>query len=169
MNKKYYLLLLSCILLGACVEPKTHELHSTFDVSKAQIILEKGNNTIKGEAFIRQQSGNIVTCAGYDVDLIPYTEYTDERMTILYGAAQKGFNRENTNVKFTPDILDYYNYQRTKTCRHNSSFTFDNVKDGNYYIVSCIYWWVNNLPQGGCLMENVSVTAGETIEVILSP
>lgn len=160
------LLCISFILLSACA--KTYELHNSFDISKAQIVLEKGDNTIKGEAFMRQRGGGIVTCAGSDVELIPYTEYAGERIRIIYNGLATGFSPWGNKITFIPDIQDYYHYSKTQTCSANGSFTFNNIKDGNYFITSCVQWWAGDHPQGGCLMKNITVKGGETMEVILS-
>jgi hypothetical protein len=56
---------------------------SKFDYDLHKSYVQKGNNTIKGQAFLRQQGGGVVTCAGSEVLLVPDTPYFREMITIL--------------------------------------------------------------------------------------
>jgi len=133
-------------------------------------MLAPGNNRISGSALIRQQGGGVVTCAGNEVRLIPVTAYTAERMRLLYGSEEKGFRSiwQGTPV-FQPDPPDYYTTQRTTVGDPQGMFEFDSVGDGDYYVMTTVIWSAGSNPQGGALMQKVSVSSGEERKIVLSP
>lgn len=46
-------------------------------------------------------------------------------------------------------------------------FAFAGVPNGSYFVVTSVQWLAGNMPQGGALMERVTITAGANAEVIL--
>lgn len=144
----------------------TVHLTTPFDAAKAQEALQAGTNKIAGSALIRQQGGGIVTCAGNEVSLIPVTPYATERMQHLYGSDQRGFSTRA--IKFEPDNPEYFAAQKNVACDSLGLFEFDGVADGEYYVVTAIVWVIGYSPQGGRLMQRVSLSSGETKKVVLS-
>jgi hypothetical protein len=47
----------------------------SFDAEDHRSFEGSGTATIKGQAFLRQKGGGVVTCAGSDVKLMPATNY----------------------------------------------------------------------------------------------
>ena len=72
------------IILAAYGCVKIHHMQNAFDAQEAAKIFEKGNNTIKGSAFLRQQGGGTVTCASSELFLFLATAFADERMSVLF-------------------------------------------------------------------------------------
>lgn len=154
---------------ATCVAPETHELQNEFNVKPAAKALEKGRNTIKGEAFMRKNNGDIVTCAGLEALLVPETAYSQERMSVIYGNTEKGYNSETRCIKFIPDNCQYYATQGKSVCSSTGHFEFKNVKDGTYFVVALVPWEDSEkTKRGGAFMEKVSVKGGIVKEIILT-
>lgn len=54
------------------------------DVTQTQAQLARGDGEIRGNAFMMQRGGGVVTCAGNEVYLIPHNDYAAERLGALY-------------------------------------------------------------------------------------
>ena len=149
--------------------PTFVNMKSTLDVNLARKLISKGNNKIKGSALIRQSGGGVVTCAGNQVSLIPKTEYSTERMLILYRNTNKGYKSLYDQSKPASRDAHYDQLMIKKLCDGQGYFNFKNVADGEFYIVTGVSWRVGYDSYGGSLMKSVKVNGGETVEVVLSP
>ena len=183
MKSKFIFSLFSILVLSSCDMPEenanigacsvcptleTYTLQNEFNEKQMAKAMEKGRNTISGEAFMRKSNGDIVTCAGFDALLVPVTDYSKERISILYGNAEKGFNLESRCVKFMPDNCQYHAMQGRKKCSSTGHFEFKNIKDGEYFVIAFIPWKdAENKKRGGALMEKVSLKGGERREMVM--
>lgn len=122
---------------------------------------------------MQTKGGTPRTCAGNKVNLIPYSDYSEERIRAIYGNSDFGYNPAfgGNRPIFTPDPREYYSTMRTAICDAEGDFEFNNIPDGKYFITSAIVWQVgeNIFPQGGALMGAVEAYDGADIRVILSP
>jgi hypothetical protein len=171
MNRCLALISLVALLVCGCapVRPTIH-LNSQFDAQEAQRLLARGSNTITGSALIRQQGGGIVTCAGNEVFLIPVTTYATERMQHIYNSDQEGFSPVLKGaVMFEPEYPDYWSSTRKVTADAQGYFEFTDVADGEFYVVTAITWKAGSVPQGGALMQRVTLSGGEAKKIVLSP
>ncbi len=158
--------LISIFMVTGCVAaPEPIKIHSVFNEEEIKWVKNEGNNEIKGSALLRQRGGGVVTCAGNKVGAIPSSTYATERMRALYGNTNKGYNQ--TTLVEDPDPR-YWEIILTTTCDAQGYFTFRDVPDGEYYIVTGIFWEISSQNQGGTLMERVKVENGEKIEIVLS-
>ena len=156
-----------CLALLACAtNPKPYIITAAFDAAKAKQLLQDGPNTIQGNAFMRQVGGGIVTCAGAPVQLVPATEYTDERMMAVYGPVESG--RHKIIRDFGARNDDYERLVRTTTCDSAGNFQFSNVSDGDFYVVTVVAWSVRYSLQGGTLMHKVRVKNKQNVRLVLS-
>lgn len=182
----FSILLILAAALAGCVRPAqvTLTTHSSFDKETAEKQMQPGKNTIKGSSLLRQQGGGVVTCAGTDVALIPYSNYARERMISLYLNDNGGFDpivvdhsgflsQDVVQRKIsTPADPEYKILQKKAQCDAQGYFSFTNLADGDYYIVTFIVW--GGRPdlglgrQGGALMKKVHVEGGETKEVVIN-
>ncbi|MDI7863214.1 carboxypeptidase regulatory-like domain-containing protein [Rhizobiaceae bacterium n13] len=148
--------------LSGCVtapEPK-----SKFDPSEAAFIHAQGAGSITGQAFLRRNDGMVVYAAGSEVYLIPKTTYADERIAGLYrGAKFNGFvaSPKNTDPQYAAMM------RKTKA-DGEGRFAFQGLADGSYYIVTQVFWKAGDWTQGGSLMETATISAGNSISVIMS-
>lgn len=161
------------LLLAGCASQskvRTVQLSQAFDTTEAQRLLQPGVNIVQGSALIRQQGGGVVTCAGLQVRLVPKTAYADERVRAIYGNNTKGFTPIHlAQIAFTPDHPGYLQYTKEKLCDAQGNFQFNDVADGDFYLVSQISWVVAQRSQGGSLMQSISVRNGQALQVVLSP
>lgn len=167
------LAIITASFFAGCTKNVT--LQNNFNEAEASEALKPGNNTVKGSALLRKQNGEVVTCAGSTVDLVPANAYSNERMTHIYGNTARGFATAGLRaniLKFTNHDQRYENTGMRKTrCDAQGFFKFDNVKDGSYFVTTVITWKASGndyFPQGGALMQRVDVRDGVEQEVVLT-
>ena len=149
------------ITITACAGPRRQpvEMQTKFDYEMHKPYMQKGNNTIKGQGFLRQQGGGVVTCAGSEVLLLPATPFFRESINIL-----------RTGKKPISEKLDPASKTMIKRSQGDAqgNFTFNEVPDGDWFVVTQVKWMVGYRPQGGSLLKEISVAKGETKEVLLT-
>lgn len=133
----------------------------------------EGKTTVEGQAFLRTMVGEIRTCAGAEVFLIPVTSYSSERMHNIYGNTTGGRNLLlDRRVADEPDPR-YWSAKRTTVCDAEGDFAFENVPDGQYFVATQVTWRVptsqySSRSEGGSLMKRVHVTTGQdSVRVLL--
>jgi len=161
MNIVKYAALALALCLAAC-SPTT--LKSTFNATDAAFINQKGTGTITGQAFLRRNDGMVVYAAGSEVYLVPKTPYSDERFASIY----KGSKISYFGSTFKNDSAEYYNYTRKLIADGEGRFVFTDLAAGSYYLTKNVTWMVQYAQQGGWLMERVTVSNGQTSNVIMS-
>ncbi|WP_176083190.1 carboxypeptidase regulatory-like domain-containing protein [Martelella sp. HB161492] len=159
MRAKLLFSAMSLGLLSSCI--MAPEPASPFDPQEAAFIHEDGENTIRGEAFLRKESGGVVYAAGSSVRLIPKTAYAAERLDALYRGG-----KINTIISASPPPPDYEAAMRQTKANGRGRFEFDHVADGSYYIVTKIKWGKHNA-EGGAIREAVTVSGGQSVEIIM--
>ena len=171
-----YLLILSVIILTSCNNGgqniKKITLSTQFDAAQTKLLLNSGNNTIQGSALLRQRGGGVVTCAGNKVWLMPVTDHSIERQQYIYGSDIKAFKtfREmnNPRISFTYNPKEFFRLVKRDTCDAQGNFVFNNISDGDFFVLTNISWTSGSSLQGGELMHRVRVRGGETKKVVLS-
>lgn len=167
-------ILLAVITLVGCATSlapslPTYEISAPFNSEEAFRLTKEGNNTIKGNAFMRQKGGGVVTCAGQTVYLVPATEYARQRFLALYDTIESGVNAARKNYRFVPDPPEYYSIARTTKCDSQGNFSFERTADGEFFITVLVSWSVGNSAQGGNMMHRVSVRGGQTLSIVMAP
>jgi hypothetical protein len=169
---RWVLVMVGAAAAAACVpmpQQRPVTISSQFDRESARLLMEKGPNSIKGSALIRQNGGGVVTCAGGEVDLVPGTAYAEERVSAVYGNNQRGYTPAFMAPKLPAEASDYSLLMLRTRCDAQGSFKFENVANGLFYVVTMITWHVGNSSQGGYLMERVRVDNGQVVELVLTP
>lgn len=172
---KFYVIVFA-VVITSCQTARKHQLVSSYNEQEFLKLLEPtGKNTIKGSAFMRKANGEVVTCAGTKIVLFPNVPYSAERIQVIYGNTDQGYNSVNARpVEFMPLNPSYLKSGRETVCNVQGQFVFENVKDGEYFIHSQISWmyaYVSYTPQytGGSIFKKVAVSKGATVDVVLSP
>ncbi|MFY0635484.1 MAG: hypothetical protein JXQ91_16860 [Vannielia sp.] len=145
------------------------EVAKPFSAREVDYVKRPGSATVTGQAFFRQRGGGVVTCAGYNVLLVPAGGYAKEFVTRAFGNVQGG----SIPVILMPKIKHppaFAEYQRKATCDAEGDFEFRAVPNGDYYIFSGILWEVPNqiIPEGGALAEFFRVSGGRSERVIVN-
>lgn len=165
------LIIISFLLSGCYLTTENYQIKSSFSSPDVSWISEEGDATITGQAFLNQKGGGVVTCAGKQVNLIPKTTYSSERINKIYGSLSKGYkDYYAVNIVFEPSTpQNYYTYQRKTICDAQGNFKFKNVPSNKeYFIITVVTWEIDYTVQGGDLMLSVKPKSGETLEVILN-
>ncbi len=164
------LLALACAsFLGACAAPVVVNVGVPFDAAAAQRMLADGPNTVRGNAFLRQRGGGVVTCAGAEVVLVPATAYAQRVFAALYGTSAGAAMQAPNTVDIQPKSVQFSKLLRRTQCDAQGNFVFERVADGDWFVETTITWVVGNSPQGGPIMRRVSVAGGSSVTVIVAP
>lgn len=153
----------------APVEPEVVDLGVAFDAAAARSQLGEGKGQIKGGAFIRQQGGGVVTCAGRDVSLVPATPYAAKIYQVLYGTDQGTAMRLPVAKRVKPTSSEFGQVMKKTQCDAQGAFAFDGIKDGDYFVETVVTWRVGLDQQGGAIMRRVSLAGGQQISIVVSP
>ena len=170
------ILALSAFLLASCT-PKTMKIKAEFDPQEVAFIFHDGKGTIKGQAFLRQRGGGIVTCAGREASLTPQTAYSKERMKAIYRTASHPAIGQTAwgKVKVEKPSPGYLHATRKTQCDAQGHFHFPNVPPGKYFVTTTVVWHTNEphldsiLYQGGAVMAPVEIKTGEEVNIVISP
>lgn len=177
--KVVYVVAVAALVLSGCaiMQPKvvTHNIAGKFDAAYAKEQISPGAGLIEGTAFLRQQGGGVVTCAGQDTYLMPVTDYAADRLWNLYGSvpssstvvSRSAYEITSTKILFSPEIPEYLTHSRATKCDAQGEFAFRDVKDGNYYVVASVIWQVRGF-EGGQMATRVKVENGKAPRLIMT-
>jgi len=146
-------------------------LVNDFNKEDAQYVLSEGDNTITGQSFLKTRGGEVKTCSGSRVSLVPVNDYSTERMRHIYGSNFSGYTSyyNAKKIEFSNNNPGYFRLKRDTVCDAQGNFEFKNVPDGSYYITTSVVWEVPNQYstsfEGGALMKKVTVSGGEEKKV----
>lgn len=119
-----------------------------------------GSATIAGQAFMRQNGGGVVTCAGSLALLMPDLPYFSEAVAHA---------RNNQNVDFAADQQHAQSMVRKSTCDAQGNFVFTNLPVGGWIVTSRVHWVVADVSQGGTLLQRgVQSKAAQETKVLLT-
>jgi hypothetical protein len=152
--------LLTAALTGCAIRPPV-KMQTAFDAEEHRPYAQTGANTIKGQGFLRQQGGGVVTCAGSTVLLMPATSFFRE----FINHYRSGRNPELGGVGVDPGLRAMI---KQSQCDAQGNFAFSSLPDGRWFVVTEVKWTVRYAQQGGALMQELSVANGETAQVLLT-
>ena len=119
-------------LLVACMPPtKTYTMQTPFRYEDWQQGAKSGSCTLKGQAFLKTRGGDVKTCAGSKVILMPYNAYTSEMF---------GYMKGGGNYKFTNLDERLARYSKMTICDAEGDFIFENLSTGRWLILSEVTW-----------------------------
>jgi hypothetical protein len=117
-----------------------------------------GTASITGQAFLRTRGGDVKTAAGEQVILNPLTSYSKEWYALSKAGAPIAEPDERLKIYYIQQVADA-----------TGRFTFKNVPAGAYFVTTTIYWEAPGAGlQGGRVADLVTLTEGQTLEIILS-
>ncbi|WP_188675253.1 hypothetical protein [Neptunicoccus cionae] len=157
------------LLVAGCVG-RDLEITAKFDPREAALIKRGGSAKLSGQAFMRQNGGGVVTCAGEDVNLFPATRYATERFAKIYGDVSGGRINVFQGVTTKGVPPEYLEYRRVATCDADGDFEFSGIAPGTYYVQSRVVWMVPNsyFPEGGSVAKRITLRAGQRLRVLLN-
>src|SRR5690348_10625074 len=112
-------LLIGPMLLTGCARaPYTIQAH--LDPDELAWANQQGTGTIMGQAFMKTVGGDVKTCAGNTVQLVPASAYTREMTAAARAGASAWANRD-------PRLTQYI---RSTKCDAQGNFSFNAVPGG---------------------------------------
>jgi hypothetical protein len=153
----------ACICLAGCAANRPVQygtLHTPYNDADYAWSTAPGTASVAGQAFLRTNGGDVKTCAGSDVALIPDGAYTQEMLATLL-AGQNVKEDEAFDAK-----------RRVTQCNAQGDFKFTGLPAGKWLIQTTVTW---NVPteeimqeQGGSLEAAITTSTNNTTELILS-
>ena len=156
--RKLSVLLIVLILAGCASAPTPVAMTTPFDPVEHSSYKNPGTGSIKGQGFMRQQGGTVVTCAGSTAYLFPDTGYFREIIQIA--------KSRQTVAAAIP--IEAQQTVRTSDCDAQGNFSYSNIPAGKWFITVEVKWIIGYYPQGGSLLRNILVTDGQSQEILLS-
>jgi len=142
------------------------QLTSEFNLDSVKWVKAKGNATVSGDAYLKLDSGVYKGCAGFNIELLPTSEYANERILATYGNTEQGqILMSEQPPKFVPDVKEYHEYLIKSACDPESGFSFNRVPSGDYYLIAFVIWGDEPNQQGGGVMKKISVGTQDHIRV----
>jgi hypothetical protein len=157
-------LLVGCVFVG--VAPM-YVTQSVYDPDEVNWSLKKGTASIEGNGFMRQQGGGIVKCSGEKVYLVASGTYSRERMHTLYEIFIPGETSSNRMRDIDDPDPRYVKDQRKTVCDVDGKFRFEDLPEGTYFINTRIIWKVGENHWGGNLSQQIDLSSGEHVKVML--
>jgi hypothetical protein len=164
--------ILGLFFSAAAVAAEPVKLDSKFDIEAVRFVKQTGTSTVSGKAFIKLADGTVKDCAGFNIELLPVTAYSKERIVKTYGNDQHGqILMEQNPPKFTPDAPEYHDMLIKGACDLRGDFSFSNVPAGDYFVIALIIWDDVSGPTprktGGGVMKRIQVSPESRVEVLL--
>jgi hypothetical protein len=152
------------VILAACATMGPPlVMTASFDPEAASFIHGKGRAKVSGQAFVRLNSGKLLRAVGTDITLIPRTPYADERIAAIYGngkQAGRGVNIPDADPRYVQSM-------RTTVASSGGSFSFDDVADGEYYLVAMIHIPSDYSMVERPIYERITVKGGENVRIVM--
>lgn len=157
--------------LFACATPAPLPVYTaTVDYERPAWFDSDLTGSVEGSAFWRTKGGEVRTCAGNEVSLVPVTPYATERMLFIYGNTSGGSVVRNIGSPgSTPVDMDYYNDSINTLCDVAGRFVFEDVPVGSYYVTATVVWQVGYQNQGGPVFKRLDVIENKKTRVVVSP
>jgi hypothetical protein len=158
MRTRTFALAAALAALAGCVAPaQPYVLKTPFSTADFQPYVGTGPATLHGQAFMKTVGGDVKTCAGQTVYLMPDNAYNAE---IVQAPTRNFANRDARGDAYT----------RQTVCDAQGNFEFDNVPAKMWWVLVDVTWGVPNQygsvdTQGGTIQEPVILQPGENKQV----
>lgn len=167
-------ILLATLALAGCATTPP-EPSPQFDPSDVAWSKKPGPNAIAGVPRLAADSGRLRTCASLPVRLAPDSEYTRERVEMLYGDSDAAFvdaeRAQRARAQPGANVTSAYEKSlKAAVCDPKGRFIFRNLPDGTYYVMAPVVWRnkLGEVSEGGFFMQRVTVRGGETKRIALA-
>ena len=140
--------------------PQSVKMQTELNYSEHESYAKPGENRIRGQAFLKQPGGGVVTCAESRVLLLPATSYFREMIRHL------GAGREPERPQTTYPGLK--NMIRKTQCDAEGHFLFEEIPDGAWFVLTQVNWVTDDGKHGGVLIREVKLSSRRTTQVLLN-
>ena len=159
---KGFAIALTLLALCGCAAPPARQMTPFVEADFAPWLGE-GPATLRGQAFLKTVGGDVKTCAGEAVALLPANAYDREVVENI----QSGRGVAPGVVQQTSG------YVRITTCDAQGNFSFTDLPTRDWFVVTRVAWGVPTgsilVPmdtQGGDVVRFVSLRAGDNQVII---
>ena len=148
-----YIAAAAAVVLGGCaVGPRAVPVSLPYDRAAYDGYRAIGKNAVTGQAFMRQQGGGTVSCAGLPVLLFPDSPYFREVIQIV----ARGDTPDTSNARPGQDGSPV----RADRCDAQGNFAITEVPPGRWILASDVVWRAGQSIQGGTLARGIEVVDG---------
>lgn len=162
---KYKLIfILLTIVLAACTAKQpvkkgaVIKIQNVFNDKEVSWFKNKGTGNIKGTAKFKSRNGELLYGEQFSIELMPYSLYTEERLSNIYPNKNSGYIYLEDGVpKFIPDPEAYHETIKTY-CDKNGDFEFNNLPKGKYYIIAFMIRENQSQKTGGAIMQKIMLS-----------
>lgn len=147
-----------------------------FDASAFTWSQGEGANSLNGEALMRTRLGEVRTCAGLPVQLVPSTPFVEAFVRRKYGAIAGGlygaqpllYKQIKLDAQVTPFV-------RTGVCNAQGQFSFPGLPNGAWFVITTVTWedpgdrrsaYLSYL--GGEIAQLVRLEGGRSTSVVIT-
>jgi hypothetical protein len=148
------------LVYAGCVAQNPVEMQTNFDESEHKPYTQLGGNGIIGQAFLSQQGGNILSCAGGDVLIVPATSFFHEMISHV-----RAGNSPLIIEKIPPSFRSII---KTTQCDAQGNFSAGELPNGKWFVWANVHWIGGLGGQGGDLVREVTLSNNETVQVSLT-
>lgn len=167
--------LVFCLFLfniSLCLASEPIKLSSSFNEDDVSWVKDKGGSSVSGTASIKLEDGVNKGCASFKVELLPVASYSNERIFKTYGNNAGGQILISQNPpKFEPDVKEYHELVIATTCNATNEFQFNDIPQGDFYILAFIIWNEESdgvsKTLGGAVMKKIQVKENSKVRVNL--
>jgi len=128
-------------------------LFEPFSIEEHRPFAAAGQYRIEGQAFLRQQGGGIVTCAGATLSVTPSTDFAREVLAYLRAGGDLSAHQAANTA--------FLNLTRTTQCDAQGNFRISGLPAGRWIVSVTVGWLVAGERQGGALQREVNAPMQE--------
>lgn len=152
------------ILAGCAQQRPAVDLSGSVD----PLVLERynvpGTGSLTGQAFLRQVGGDVVTCAGSEVFLMPKSRLTDDLITAI---------RAGDDIQpLQAEAAEYPFALRKTTCDAQGNFEFSELAAGTWFVGTHVFWGIPSRygvrQEGAALGSYVEISPDAEERILLS-
>lgn len=135
-----------------------------------------GTAAVSGDILLRTVGGDVKTCAGLRVALVPSGPYADDFVRTMFGNNAQAFLPAGSGLSLMAAHNQMEAIDRHTICDAQGHFQFTGLPPGAYYVVGAVVWErpnlvgdsVSQVVEGGSLMQRVELAAGESKTLVLT-
>lgn len=147
-------------LLSGCVAVPTQAVDISYSEEEFGNYKLKGNAVVYGQAFLRQQGGGVVVCAGEPVVLFPRTASFEKAVTLA--------RQRIAPIPATADPR-FKDIARKATCDAQGNFRFNGLPAAKWYLYSRVQWSIGDYgTQGGDLIAELETGGTGEQQILLT-
>lgn len=151
------------LLAGDCTAPSQVPYNLTTPFSDADFAPWTGSGpaALEGQAFLKTVGGDVKTCAGEDVGLLPATAYNREIVQSIRSGHENLVNRSGAADPYT----------RHSICDAQGNFSFVSLPAGTWIVWTNVEWTVllsdtAASHEGGRLIREITLSPGENSVIL---